>query len=65
MQNDLPNKQKKAAKPTRRGVAYALVNHRGEMLFERRPEKGLLGGMLGLPGSDWREGRTGARAAGA
>ncbi|MEZ5897685.1 MAG: A/G-specific adenine glycosylase [Parvularculaceae bacterium] len=56
VQNDLPNKQKKAAKPTRRGVAYALVNHRGEMLFERRPEKGLLGGMLGLPGSDWREG---------
>ncbi|MCA8888397.1 MAG: A/G-specific adenine glycosylase, partial [Parvularculaceae bacterium] len=56
VQNGLPKKQKKAAKPTRRGVAYALVNHRGEMLFERRPEKGLLGGMLGLPGGDWRQG---------
>ena len=25
------------------------------MLFERRPEKGLLGGMLGLPGTPWAE----------
>jgi A/G-specific adenine glycosylase len=50
---ELPRKAKKAAKPTRRGVAYALVNAKGEMLFERRPEKGLLGGMLGLPGTAW------------
>ncbi len=50
---DLPRKAIKTEKPTRRGVAYALFNHKGEMLFERRPEKGLLGGMLGLPGSEW------------
>ncbi len=49
----LPAKAKKAAKPTRRGVAYALINDKGEVLFERRPEKGLLGGMLGLPGTEW------------
>ncbi len=49
----LPAKAKKAEKPTRRGVAYALFNAKGEMLFERRPEKGLLGGMLGLPGTEW------------
>jgi A/G-specific adenine glycosylase len=49
----LPVKVKRGQKPTRRGVAYALVNSSGEMLFERRPEKGLLGGMLGLPGSEW------------
>jgi len=49
----LPQKAKKAEKPTRRGVAYALVNAKGEMLLERRPEKGLLGGMLGLPGTAW------------
>ncbi len=49
----LPAKAKKAAKPTRRGVAYALVNAKGEMLFERRPDRGLLGGMLGLPGTAW------------
>ena len=49
----LPRKAKKTAKPTRRGTAYALFNAKGEILFERRPEKGLLGGMLGLPGSEW------------
>jgi len=51
--DELPVKAKKAAKPMRRGVAFALFNARGEMLFERRPDKGLLGGMLGLPGSEW------------
>ena len=48
-----PVKAPKKPKPTRVGVAYALMNAKGEMLFERRPEKGLLGGMLGLPGSPW------------
>ncbi|MCB2114164.1 MAG: A/G-specific adenine glycosylase [Parvularculaceae bacterium] len=56
----LPRKARKTEKPTRRGVAYALFNERGEILFERRPEKGLLGGMLGLPGAQWAE--TGSRA---
>jgi A/G-specific adenine glycosylase len=51
----LPVKAKKAEKPVRRGIAYALVNDKGEVLFERRPEKGLLGGMLGLPGTAWTE----------
>jgi A/G-specific adenine glycosylase len=51
----LPVKAKKTEKPRRRGIAYALVNDKGEILFERRPEKGLLGGMLGLPGTAWVE----------
>ncbi len=49
----LPRKAAKPEKPTRTGVVYALVNDKGEVLFERRPEKGLLGGMLGLPGTAW------------
>ncbi|MFZ5616057.1 MAG: A/G-specific adenine glycosylase, partial [Pseudomonadota bacterium] len=49
----LPRKAKRPEKPLRRGIAYALVNSKGEILFERRPEKGLLGGMLGLPGTEW------------
>ena len=49
----LPKKAKKAERPTRRGIAYALINSKGEVLFERRPDKGLLGGMLGLPGTEW------------
>ena len=48
-----PKKAPKKQRPTRQGKAYALVNGKGEILFERRPEKGLLGGMMGLPGTMW------------
>ena len=48
-----PKRAAKKPKPTRNGAAFALINAKGEMLFERRPEKGLLGGMLGLPGTPW------------
>lgn len=48
-----PRKTKKADRPRRYGVAYLLT--RGEeVAMVRRPPKGLLGGMLGLPTSDWR-----------
>lgn len=53
-----PRKARKKAKPTRFGHAYILVNADGDILFERRPEKGLLGGMIGLPGTDWTETKT-------
>ena len=48
-----PRKAAKAVRPPRHGVAYVLAN--GDMLaLVRRPPKGLLGGMLALPTSDWR-----------
>ncbi len=50
VQAELPKKKPKAKKPTRVGVAYLARNDAGEWLMERRPEKGLLGGMLGWPG---------------
>lgn len=52
---EFPKKAPKKAKPTRKGAAFVMLNGKGEMLFERRPEKGLLGGMLGLPGTQWAE----------
>jgi len=54
----LPLKAKKVEKPKRYGVAYALFNNNGDVLFERRPDAGLLGGMLGLPGTAWTEKAT-------
>ena len=54
-QEQFPVKAAKKAKPNRTGAVFALTNFKGEMLFERRPDKGLLGGMLGLPGTDWKE----------
>lgn len=49
----LPVKAPKKAKPLRHGWAW-WIERDGQILLVRRPAKGLLGGMLGLPGSDWR-----------
>jgi A/G-specific adenine glycosylase len=51
----LPNKIAKAKKPTRYGTCFVAVRMDGAVLLERRPDKGLLGGMLGWPGSEWTE----------
>ncbi len=48
-----PVKLAKKKKPKRYGVAFLLINASGEIALERRSEKGLLGGMFGLPGSQW------------
>ena len=50
---DLPRKTPKKAKPTRLGIAYVARRSDGAWLLERRPDKGLLGGMLGWPGGEW------------
>ncbi|MBS0362928.1 MAG: A/G-specific adenine glycosylase [Proteobacteria bacterium] len=53
---DFPRKAAKTLRPHRHGVAYLLT--RGDQVaLVRRPPKGLLGGMLALPTSDWRPGR--------
>ncbi len=52
---ELPKKLPKKVKPTRKGIAYVARRPDGAWLLETRPEKGLLGGMLGWPGSDWNE----------
>ena len=44
---------KKAERPHRRGHAYVLTDGSGRVALVRRPDKGLLGGMAGLPTSDW------------
>ncbi len=56
---DLPRKTPKGEKPTRHGIAYLVRRDDGAVLLETRPERGLLGGMLGWPGSDWTEGSPG------
>ncbi len=48
-----PLKTKKAGRPRRRGVAWVLRDEAGRVALVQRPGKGLLGGMLGLPTSDW------------
>jgi len=50
---DLPRKRAKPAKPVRQGVVWAAFRPDGAVLLEDRPARGLLGGMLGLPGDGW------------
>jgi len=53
---NLPAKAAKRKKPVRRGVAFWLVDDLGRVLLRRRPEKGLLGGMMEVPSTDWQDG---------
>ncbi|MEG1453172.1 A/G-specific adenine glycosylase [Brevundimonas sp.] len=48
-----PRKAKKAERPHRLGHAFVLRDGKGRVALIRRPDKGLLGGMLGLVGSEW------------
>ena len=53
VQAELPRKTAKPAKPMREGRLWIARRSDGAMLLETRPERGLLGGMLGWPGSGW------------
>lgn len=60
---ELPRRAAKAPRPTRHGVAFWLVDDRGALLLRRRPERGLLGGMMELPSTPWHEAPWPAEAA--
>ena len=53
VQAELPRKLAKPVKPTRLGVLWIVRGLNGDWLLERRPDRGLLGGMLGFPGDGW------------
>jgi A/G-specific adenine glycosylase len=50
----LPLRQPKQAKPMRRGVAFWAVRRDGAVLLRRRAARGLLGGMMEVPSTEWR-----------
>ena len=55
-----PLKPGKMARPRRTGEVF-IVSRDREILVERRPARGLLGGMLALPTTGWTENGTGER----
>ena len=55
LQAELPRRLAKPDKPVRYGRAYVARRSDGAWLLERRPDRGLLGGMLGWPGTEWAE----------
>ncbi len=54
----LPRKIPKKPRPTRCGKAFVVQREDGAVLLRRRPVKGLLGGMLEVPCSEWLEGES-------
>ncbi len=56
----LPARSKKPARPERVGVVFVLMDAADQVFLIKRPEKGLLGGMMALPEeapvpADWRD----------
>jgi A/G-specific adenine glycosylase len=51
---ELPARAAKAERPWRYGVAFWLTRPDGSILLRRRPERGLLGGMIEIPSTPWR-----------
>ena len=52
---ELPRRDPKPARPTRYGIAFWAVRDDGAVLLRRRVESGLLGGMIEVPSTAWRE----------
>src|SRR6266849_2653662 len=50
----LPTQAEKPERPLRCGVAFWLTRDDGAVLLRRRPDEGLLGGMIELPSTPWR-----------
>ncbi len=51
----LPARSGRQERPTRHGIAFVALREDGTVLLRRRPEAGLLGGMMEVPSTEWRE----------
>ena len=51
----MPIKAPKMERPLKRGAAFVVLNGAGAVLLVKRPEKGLLAGMLEPPLGPWTE----------
>jgi A/G-specific adenine glycosylase len=58
----LPVKAPKKDRPVRRGTAFVAIREDGAVLLRRRPPKGLLGGMLEVPSTEWSPGSANCAA---
>jgi len=52
---DLPRRAPKKRRPFRHGVHFWLTDVAGNVLLRKRQASGLLGGMVELPGTSWRD----------
>ncbi|MGB1875410.1 MAG: A/G-specific adenine glycosylase [Rhodospirillaceae bacterium] len=61
--SELPRKAPKKERPTRRGICFWLTRSDGAILLHRRPTRGLLGGMMEIPSTPWRNSSWGKEEA--
>ncbi|HCP01056.1 MAG TPA: A/G-specific adenine glycosylase [Rhodospirillaceae bacterium] len=54
----LPRRTPRPQRPVRRAVAYWMTRRDGAVLLRRRPESGLLGGMMEVPSGPWEDGNV-------
>lgn len=52
----LPRKLPKKKRPDRHGIALIITDGQGNIVLERRPDQGMLGGLDVFPGSSWADG---------
>ncbi len=55
IESTLPAKAPKPERPMRLGLAFLALREDAHVLLRKRPEAGLLGGMLEVPSADWAE----------
>ena len=55
LESTLPARTARPERPLRVGLAFLALREDGHVLLRRRPEAGLLGGMLELPSTEWAE----------
>ena len=55
IESTLPAKAVKSERPARVGLAFLALREDGCVLLRRRPDAGLLGGMLEVPSTDWAD----------
>ncbi|MEM7619021.1 MAG: A/G-specific adenine glycosylase [Pseudomonadota bacterium] len=51
----LPRKRPKPERPVRKGIAFLALREDGKVLLRKRAPKGLLGSMMEVPSTEWRE----------
>ena len=53
--DEFPKRLPKGKKPTRKGIVYWVEDSIGRIYVRRRAERGLLGGMMEFPSTEWEE----------
>jgi A/G-specific adenine glycosylase len=52
---EYPKRAPKTERPVKNGIVFYLQDKHGKILLEKRPTKGLLGGMIGFPTTPWTQ----------